>query len=565
MFCYFFFLLLFVYPRFVFAQETKDIDSQWQYRWGDSPVNAKGVPQWVMENIEQNEGWRSISFPSNPPNRDGKTNVWYRTVLPSGVWRDPVLYIFSIDLIAEVYLENQKIYQYGTFNKQGQGHFEGWPWHMITLPQGFSGKLIYFRVFSSASDIGLWGEVKIMERITLLKYVINNSITDVVVSGLSLLIALLSLIFAVVQSSRQQYLLISFFTFSSSVMLLAQSRIRQLLLNAPFIWDHIAATAYFVLPIAMALLFCSWCPGKFVKLIKAIWQFHVVFVCVAIGGSIFGLVELSSMYLLFDCLLATSLLILFFITFYQFKGVENNIKILISAFALFSLFLLIDMAVAHNLLPWTRMPIAIGLLLFSMVLVAVSLWHFVRVQNNLKELNATLEQKVVDRTKELERLASTDPLTKLKNRRAFLEDAERIFHSAKRYKRDVSILLADIDYFKSFNDRYGHAIGDEVLILVASCINEVCRETDLSARFGGEEFVIFLEDADKTKALIIAERLRQCIKTIKISDIKDSITVSIGISTLQQRAESVEELLLKADQAMYRAKGKGRNNCQFAE
>jgi len=120
-------------------------------------------------------------------------------------------------------------------------------------------------------------------------------------------------------------------------------------------------------------------------------------------------------------------LILFGITFSQFKTVENDIKVLISAFALFSLFLLIDMGVAHNVLPWTRVPISIGLLLFSLTLVAVSLRHFVVVQNTLKELNATLEQKVEERTKGLKRIASTDPLTELMNRRAFYLEAERIF------------------------------------------------------------------------------------------------------------------------------------------
>ena len=205
-----------------------------------------------LEILSMGSGTLSIS-PSNPPNRDGKKNIWYRTILPNDIWRDPVLYIFSVDLI----IESQKIYQYGTFNQQGQGRFEGWPWHMISLPKEFSGKVIYFRVFSSASDIGLWGEIKIMERLALIKYVIDNSVTDVIVSGLSLLIALLALIFAYFHTNRGPYLLIFFFTFASSIMLLAQSQIKQLLFNAPFIWDHIAATAYFILPITMALLFSS--------------------------------------------------------------------------------------------------------------------------------------------------------------------------------------------------------------------------------------------------------------------------------------------------------------------
>lgn len=121
--------------------------------------------------------------------------------------------------------------------------------------------------------------------------------------------------------------------------------------------------------------------------------------------------------------------------------------------------------------------------------------------------------------------------------------------------------MLDIDCFKRFNDSYGHA----VLISVANCIKQVCRETDLPARFGGEEFVILLEEADKTKALITAERLRQSINTIKISNINHTMTASIGVSVLQMDVESLDALLLRADQTMYIAKDKGRNNCQVRE
>lgn len=558
-------ITLILLPCLVSAQgETKNIDSDWQYRWGDSPFSADGIPEWVDDEPESAK-WISIGFPSNPPERNGKTNVWYRTTLTDkGVWRDPVIYIYSVDLITEVYIDGQQIYRYGSFDQNGQGRFEGWPWHMITLPNDFSGKKIYFRIFSSSTDIGLWGQVKLMERIDLLSDVIDSSLTDILVSGLSLLISLLALIFAFAQSNRRTFLLISFFTFASSVMLFAQSQVKQLLLNNPLLWDHLAATAYFVLPIAMAMLFDSWHSWKFTNIIKAVWVFHLAFAIVAIGGSIAGILELSSMYLLFDIALTISLLVLFFITFVQFKQVSEKVKVLMSSVAIFSVFLLIDMGVAHNLIPWTRMPIAAGLLLFSITMVAVSLKHFAIVQNELKELNATLEQKVEDRTAELKRLASTDSLTSLMNRRAFYIEAKRVFSKSKRYERRISLLMLDIDHFKQFNDQYGHAIGDDILMMVASCIQQMCRETDLSARVGGEEFVVLLEEADTTEALLIAERLRTIVSEIRLPQLERGITLSIGISGLEADIECLDTLIKRADRAMYIAKNNGRNNCYIA-
>jgi len=229
-------LFLVLLPIVSLAQsETISIDSGWQYRWGDSAFSNEGIPKWV---VDEQDKWSNIRFPSNPSNRDGKTNVWYRTSLPSGAWHDPVVYIYSVDLITEVYMEDgRQIYQYGSFDEDGQGHFEGWPWHMIELPDDFSGKSLYFRIFSSAADIGLWGEVKLMERVELLKYIVNKSITDLLVTALSFLISLLALIFALVQENRRTFFLISFFTISSSFMLFAQTPVKQLLFNAPLFWD----------------------------------------------------------------------------------------------------------------------------------------------------------------------------------------------------------------------------------------------------------------------------------------------------------------------------------------
>lgn len=555
--------LFFLAPNLSFAQDAPlTLDSGWQYRWGDSPFTADGVPEWTREGADQ-DAWNGIDFPSNPPGRDGQRNVWYRTTLPAGEWRDPVLYIYSVDLITEVYLDGAPIYRYGTFDEDGQGRFEGWPWHMIDLPADFAGKTIYFRVYSSYSDIGLWGEVMLMERLDLIRRIVDNSMEQVVVSGLSLLIALMALIFAAVQSARRTYVLIFAFTSASSVMLLSQSQVKQFLVNAPLVWDHMGATAYFVLPVVMALLFGTWCQGRFKRVIDAIWVFHSIFVVAAIGGSIAGFVELSTMYLYFDGLLTLSLLVLFSIAFSQFKTVQSEVRIVIATFAVFSLFLLLDMAVAHNVLPWTRMPIAWGLLLFSMAMIAIALRHFAKTQLALKELNATLEQKVEDRTKDLERLASADPLTGLTNRRAFYEEAERNFHSAKRYGRNMSVLMLDIDHFKDFNDTYGHAVGDEILVAVANCFRHVCRETDLPARFGGEEFIVVLQEADDDAAFKTAERLRKAIASIKLSGADKTITASLGVSHLKADTDSLEALILRADQALYSAKAKGRNNAQI--
>src|SRR5690554_7813760 len=114
------------------------------------------MPLWTIETDAVQ--WQAIDFTANPPGRNGQENIWYKTLIPQDEWRDPVLYISSIDLIVEAYVDGKRIYHYGEFDAEGKGRFEGWPWHMIPLPADAAGKPIYFRIYSDYIDIGFWGE-----------------------------------------------------------------------------------------------------------------------------------------------------------------------------------------------------------------------------------------------------------------------------------------------------------------------------------------------------------------------------------------------------------------------
>lgn len=176
----------------------------------------------------------------------------------------------------------------------------------------------------------------------------------------------------------------------------------------------------------------------------------------------------------------------------------------------------------------------------------------------IKETTDTLERLVEERTSQLKVLANTDPLTGLLNRRALTERLEMEINRAQRYDRSLSILFCDIDHFKVINDRYGHSIGDEVLLEVARVISGRLSSTDFSARFGGEEFVIALIETGMTDAFREAEKLRRLIGALEIDGIEGSITISIGVTTLAT-TDDRKALIARADAAMYAAKQAGRN------
>ena len=175
---------------------------------------------------------------------------------------------------------------------------------------------------------------------------------------------------------------------------------------------------------------------------------------------------------------------------------------------------------------------------------------------------AVLEMRI-ERAMELElarRLANTDGLTGLYNHRVFHERLTEEVTRAHRYGHALSVLLADLDKFKDFNDSHGHPAGDQALIEVAKILRRSSRSSDIIARYGGEEFAVILPEATIEEAHIFAERVRERIEhtAFRSDSTAGELTVSCGIATLRD-TEQARELIERADRALYRAKGSGRN------
>lgn len=168
---------------------------------------------------------------------------------------------------------------------------------------------------------------------------------------------------------------------------------------------------------------------------------------------------------------------------------------------------------------------------------------------------------------ELARLAQTDPLTGAHNRRSFFALAARDMARQRRQRQPLAVLVLDIDHFKDVNDRYGHEIGDLVLMHLASSIGRDIRLTDSFARIGGEEFALLLENTDAAAALEVAERIRAMAEGMVIGTTGGalSITISIGIAMAKWDETDIGPALRRADMALYAAKNTGRNRVQMAD
>jgi len=186
-----------------------------------------------------------------------------------------------------------------------------------------------------------------------------------------------------------------------------------------------------------------------------------------------------------------------------------------------------------------------------------------RMNADLRETTEALTRA----NRELDRLARTDALTELANRRQFMEVLARELDRAVRYGRPLALVLLDLDRFKVVNDTHGHAAGDRVLKAAARALRSVCRDVDLAARIGGEELALLLPETGVAGASSLAERLRQTLEATQHelpTGGTFQVTASMGIASAGENARTAADLMDRADQALYRAKEEGRNRVVVA-
>lgn len=200
-----------------------------------------------------------------------------------------------------------------------------------------------------------------------------------------------------------------------------------------------------------------------------------------------------------------------------------------------------------------------------------------RLKDSYDNLESLVQKRTVDlenANKKLEKLALTDGLTGLYNHRHFMESLSMEFDRSARYGHKLSLMVIDIDFFKKYNDTYGHLVGDEVLRCVADTLQENVRDVDFVARYGGEEFCIYLPEIDIVGAMAMAERQRieieKCTHCANISvksgkKPQEGITISIGVATFPDHTDNASDLIKVADDALFVAKDNGRNRVEMAQ
>lgn len=555
--------------------DIQAIDSGWSYHWGDLDYQNG----WQTKTAE----WQPLAVFNKVPERPANTSIlWLKLNLPAGHWRDPYLFIDSIDLTAQVFENQQMTYEFGHISLAGISKFEGWPWHLIPIQSIDRPTELYFRIYSNYGFIGLSGEVVIGEKSDLLQRVYQRGMAGMVFIIILFVAGILVTTLGIIKRERRIALSTGLLSFDLVLMMFAENELSQVILNEPLMWRYLAAFSYFLVPFFLALVVREWFSGFVKRIALLVCIITGIFIAGVIFASINFGVSFINAYGIFDGLFI--LLVLTLLVACLFRGGHLSFQDSLVISGIFALFmaLLLDMLSAYNLIFWIAHAGQCGLVFFTLAMLTVYLAKDREQQISLNLLMQNLEKQVDERTHELneskkllEQIAQEDFLTGLLNRRSFVQQGKRELANALRHHQPFSLILFDIDNFKKINDTYGHGVGDKVLEKIASVAKTTVREGDLVCRYGGEEFVIFLPQSDANSARSFVKRLHSALQNISLivnSGEKISITASIGIVIFDKSITNnesdhiypevdklLEFMLSQADEAMYEVKNSGRN------
>jgi diguanylate cyclase (GGDEF)-like protein len=555
----------------------------WEYRWGDSPFDATGVPEWTLGGDP--DRWQVIDFPSNPPGRESRTNVWYRVRLPDMAIPDMHLFIYSVDLIVQIYLEGRLIYAFGTFDAQGRGQFAGWPWHLVELPQNAAGKMLYFRVFSDYKDIGLWGEVLLGRGRDHMVRMLRRDGVRLAVALISLTIGVIFLAVFILRRADRASLFLSLVCLALVVRVLSQTQVHRLAIDAPLIMEHVKAGSYFVIPAFVALFLEQILGRAYRRITRIIWITTLVLTAIVLFVSLTGLASLIDFFLLSDSILIVVMAVLAFLSIRAAAQGNTEARLVATNFVLMALLGFYSILVSNGLLPWSDDVDYLLLFQFALGLAFVLVRRYVGFRRRmedviarseqqaeqLRSLRSDLDSKVAERTRHLEKAnqrlleekitlqitSITDGLTGLYNRNYTLGRLESEVSEARRYRKHLSVIMFDLDHFKRINDSHGHQVGDMAMKKVAAILRGNLRDSDLAGRYGGEEFLVVLPETESEEARSVAERIRGQVEGLAWVEPSLRVTLSGGVA--QYHNESAEQLIRRADFQLYGAKEAGRN------
>lgn len=540
------------------------LETGWEYTWEDlSPREVAGGAG----------SWRAIDYPSNPPGRDGRSFVWYRRQLPSSPITDPHLFVFSIDTAARFYLDGVFLHSWNDWSGDGVPEFAGWPPQIVELPEEYAGRRLAVRVGSDYRDIGLWGRIFLGSEQTIYSSILVRDLpllAIAVVAG-AMLIGMTALR-SPDSTSLGVPLALLLATLIVAVTSAAFSRV--IILDNAYFWFVVETNAYLVV-VAFAAIMVRGVVQTSARRWTTIYLILVTLTAiVANAGAALDVFSLHNFTSVIDALTVVGIVIVSVLLLAR-RLEESEHRFLIVNLTTMGVLFLGSLLVSYSVLPWVDNLIAIIVFQFVAGLAYVFLRRFHFLVLRLEEMNTTMEEQVDARTRVLAQInedlarereffareSRRDSLTGLYNRAYVDRVLDRLLSQYRGEAAGFCLAMIDLDQFKIVNDEQGHLAGDRALQHVSRILQENVRESEVVARFGGDEFLVLFPQTQIDQAVQVARRIRAALEADREIDAA-RVTASIGVTAYN--GQSREELIASADRALYAAKDAGRNRVEQA-
>ncbi len=500
--------------------------------------------------------WKVYDMKKKPVLAPNTRYLWLTTKLPEvAYYRNPVLFFITTEQAVRVYMDNELIYSYGEFGLYH--HTYGVKWHMVALPVNYKGRQLSFQLYTDhPGRLGEVASLSINDGIQQVHQVFNYDILIWCALPMAfILFVIMVLYYQVMQQHRNLYIYLAAFLALMVGWLLAALRTNLLVFDRPAFWWHIMLFCVYSMPVFGNLLVREVILPPLRPYVLFFAGGYMLLLLCVIVGEILGYNAMDSGISIFYVWMFISQCIVTCLMVYSARKGDRTVRALLLPVVGIPALGMFDGLSSHFHVfkeSFFFTPLGIFLLAFFIIWV---LRENMREEQRLTELTKNLE-KEMDAVNEK---AQIDALTKCFNRGKLDETLEKEINIAEYTGLNLALLMFDIDLFKSVNDTYGHAAGDQVLLNFAMQIRQHLDARHVFIRYGGEEFLVFCRGYDLEQARELAEQIRQSVAEAVLLR-ERPITCSIGISRWHRSVgDQASDFLKRADDALYAAKHSGRN------
>lgn len=533
---------------------ASELTNTWYWQAEPSDTDEISETMLIQEALSGGGDWHPFAYPEQPPFLNNSRRIWLMTTMPDDLVHDATLWINLTDQSFEVWLEDEKIYSYGDL----QPHIipYGQRWHLISLPPDYAGKKLFIHAYSSNPlCLGNFGQIHLASSVVQMSTILRQDIPYIAHIPVAIFMILIMLLYYTSPTApKLLYTQIILFIIVFVMWMVCVSNTKQLLIDAPVFWWVLSRLTAYLLPILANWIIYRVVDKRYRRGTMQAMLAFMILMFVALLAEVSGMGGLdgcaSAFYIMLPVLES---LVCYWTLHSAWRGNRYCRAMSIPLVSMIAAAIIDGFSMHFHWIPGHGYLLPYGTITIGIFVLYV-VQQQIRRERMLVLRAAGLENAVAEAVAK----AEIDELTNCYNRKRLDTALENEIRLHGEEKDSFSLVMLDIDFFKSINDTYGHDVGAIVLAGFAELVRDNIKKSDIFVRWGGEEFILICCGCTGNEAQLVAERLR---RQVEFSDIlpQQKITCSIGVSSWNGRNDSAEQLLKRVDAALYQAKRSGRN------